>query len=123
MNEERSTINIYKFIINKILILILLLLLLDSASGALRLSAEGASVINDKNRSRSEFIENLKNGLARVVSMSSNQLSFIKDQFNYSASPPTPLILFKIMRPVNGDDPQEINVAQVINDLSSLIKK
>ena len=98
-----------------------MLLLLDSARGVLRLNAEGTNLINglDSESKKTEFINNLKNELAKMIPINPDRLNFIKYQTDYSTTPQTSLLLFKILKPTDNDG---IQVAQIIDDLNTLIK-
>ncbi|CAH1771503.1 15597_t:CDS:1, partial [Entrophospora sp. SA101] len=60
--------------------------------------------------------------LANLTPINPTRLNFIKDQTDYSTSPPTLLLSFEILKPNNNEDPQEINVSQVMDTLNTLIK-
>ncbi|CAJ0756698.1 11286_t:CDS:10 [Entrophospora sp. SA101] len=92
----------------------------DSANSILRLNVEGTNLFNLDSTNRSEFIGNLKNELANLTPINPTRLSFIKDQMDYTTSPPTLLLSYKITKPDN-EDLQEINVAQIISNLNTLI--
>jgi len=88
--------------------------------GILRLNVEGTDLLNNLNSvNKSVFIKNLKNGLANTVPMNPDRLNFNKDQMDYSISPSTLLLSFKILKPNNNE---EISVAQAMDNLNTLIK-
>ncbi|CAJ0758683.1 22114_t:CDS:10, partial [Entrophospora sp. SA101] len=95
----------------------------DPANGILRLNVEGTNLFNNLNSTnKPEFIKNLKSELANLTPINPTRLNFIKDQTDYSTSPPTLLLSFEILKPNNNEDPQEINVSQVMDTLNTLIK-
>ncbi|CAJ0868224.1 10516_t:CDS:10, partial [Entrophospora sp. SA101] len=95
----------------------------DPANGILRLNVEGTNLFNNLNSTnKPEFIKNLKSELANLTPISPTRLNFIKDQTDYSTSPPTLLLSFEILKPNDNEDPQEINVSQAMDTLNTLIK-
>ncbi|CAJ0910370.1 8017_t:CDS:2, partial [Entrophospora sp. SA101] len=85
----------------------------DPANGILRLNVEGTNLFNNLNSTnKPEFIKNLKSELANLTPISPTRLNFIKDQTDYSTSPPTLLLSFEILKPNDNEDPQEINTGR-----------
>ncbi|CAJ0845314.1 2276_t:CDS:2, partial [Entrophospora sp. SA101] len=68
----------------------------DSANGIMRLNVEGTNLFNLDSTNESEFNENLENGLANITPTNPICLKLIQTQMDYSISPPTLLLLFKI---------------------------
>ena len=60
--------------------------------------------------------------LAGIVPMSTVRLISNKDQMDYSTLSSTLLISFKVLKPDDNENTQEISVAQIIENLDTLIK-
>ncbi|CAJ0747652.1 949_t:CDS:10, partial [Entrophospora sp. SA101] len=96
----------------------------DSVNGNLRLNSKGTNLFNSlDSTNKLNFIKNLTIGLANTIPIDPIHLNFIKDQMDYTVSPFTLLLSFKILKSNNNEeDLQKINAAQILNNLNILIK-
>jgi len=90
----------------------------------LRLNSKGTNLFNSlDSTNKSNFIKNLTIGLANTIPINPIRLNFIKDQMDYTVSPSTFLLSYKILKSNNNEENlQEISAAQILDNLNILIK-
>nr|CAG8450953.1 8818_t:CDS:2 [Entrophospora candida] len=96
----------------------------DSVNGELRLNSKGTNLFNSlDSTNKLNFIKNLTIGLANTIPIDPIHLNFIKYQMDYTVSPFTLLLSYKILKSNNNEeDLQKINAAKVLDNLNTLIK-